>query len=81
MKFKDALTFSLLCVFLIDQHKNRRFLILSYLECTPFNFSETHDAEKLLVRGGFPRSYLAENDQLSYDMNVYKHLFVFYLFY
>lgn len=71
---------------LIDQHKNRRFLILgsasrdliqqssetlagriSYLECTPFNFSETHDAEKLLIRGGFPRSYLAENDQLSYE--------------
>lgn len=71
---------------LIDQHKNRRFLILgsasrdliqqssetlagriSYLECAPFNLSETHHAKKLLTRGGFPPSYLAKDDQLSYE--------------
>lgn len=41
---------------------------LSYIELTPFDLSEvgTENAEKHLIRGGFPLSYLAENDELSY---------------
>ncbi len=41
---------------------------LSYIELTPFDLSEvgTENAEKHLIRGGFPLSYLADNDELSY---------------
>ncbi len=41
---------------------------LSYIELTPFDLSEvgTENSEKHLVRGGFPLSYLAENEKLSY---------------
>ena len=41
---------------------------LSYIELTPFDLSEVgvENSEKHLIRGGFPLSYLAENDKLSY---------------
>lgn len=38
---------------------------IQYIELTPFRYSETHELKKLWVRGGFPRSYLAESDELS----------------
>ena len=34
---------------------------IRYLELTPFNYSETHDLDRLWLRGGFPRSYLARS--------------------
>lgn len=40
---------------------------IAYLELTPFSYAETDDLEKLWLRGGFPRSYLAETDQDSFD--------------
>lgn len=39
---------------------------ISYIEMTPFSYPEVKDMNKLLLRGGFPRSYLAENDEHSY---------------
>lgn len=33
---------------------------IAYIELTPFSFPETHDLEKLWIRGGFPLSYLGE---------------------
>ena len=33
---------------------------IDYLELTPFNYEETKNIEKLWLRGGFPRSYLAK---------------------
>lgn len=39
---------------------------ISYLELTPFNFQETHQLNTLWIRGGFPKSYLAEYDDLSW---------------
>src|SRR4029077_10430424 len=40
---------------------------ISYLELAPFDVLEvaSPDIEKLWVRGGFPRSFLAEDDELS----------------
>lgn len=38
---------------------------ISYSELTPFNFSETQNLEKLWMRGGFPKSFLAKNDDTS----------------
>lgn len=35
---------------------------IGYLELTPFSFGEVEDLERLWLRGGFPRSFLAEND-------------------
>ena len=71
---------------LVDEHKNRQFLILgsasrdliqqssetlagriSYIECTPFNLKEVKKSKILLNRGGYPRSYLAENSAASYE--------------
>lgn len=40
---------------------------ISYLELTPFNFSETHQLQLLWQRGGFPRSYLADTNLISYS--------------
>ena len=34
---------------------------IGYVEVMPFNIEETHESKKLWLRGGFPRSYLAEN--------------------
>lgn len=39
---------------------------IHYIEVSPFSFEETHDLNKLWLRGGFPRSYLAANDEESY---------------
>ena len=44
---------------------------------TPFNFSETQDPNKLWLRGGFPRSYLAESLQASLDWR--KHYITTFL--
>ncbi len=40
---------------------------ISYIECTPFTLSEVHDSNKMLARGGFPRSFLAGDDAASYQ--------------
>lgn len=40
---------------------------IAYLELTPFSFGETGNLERLWLRGGFPKSYLAENDEQSFD--------------
>lgn len=41
---------------------------LSYIELTPFDLSEVgvENSERHLIRGGFPLSYLADDDKLSY---------------
>lgn len=39
---------------------------IGYLELTAFSLEETSDDKKLWLRGGFPRSYLAESDPKSY---------------
>jgi predicted AAA+ superfamily ATPase len=36
---------------------------IHYKEIHPFSFLETHESEKLWFRGGFPRSYLAPDDE------------------
>lgn len=40
---------------------------IAYIEITPFSYPETHDLIRLWVRGGFPRSYLADTEQDSFD--------------
>ncbi len=40
---------------------------IAYLEMTPFSLSEVDNQERLWLRGGFPKSYLAETDQISSD--------------
>lgn len=39
---------------------------ISYIELTPFNYTETHDFSTLWLRGGFPKSYLATSDEVSF---------------
>lgn len=39
---------------------------IGYLELLPFSLLEVSDKSKLWLRGGFPLSYLAETEQLSY---------------
>lgn len=39
---------------------------IGYIELTPFGLSETEDSKKLMLRGGFPRSYLAPSLEKSY---------------
>lgn len=70
---------------LVDQHRDRQFLILgsasrdlihqstetlagriSHLELTPFNLSEIKNITNLWLRGGFPKSYLADTDDISF---------------
>lgn len=38
---------------------------ISYLELTPFNYSETKNLEILWIRGGYPRSFLAATEEIS----------------
>jgi uncharacterized protein len=38
---------------------------ISYIELTPFDYTETKDLELLWLRGGFPRSFLAETEAIS----------------
>lgn len=40
---------------------------IAYLELTPFSFKEVDHLEQLQVRGGFPKSYLAESEEASFD--------------
>lgn len=39
---------------------------IGYIELPPFSFSETGDHKKLWLRGGYPRSYLANSELESY---------------
>lgn len=39
---------------------------IGYIELPPFTLFEVKNADKLLIRGGFPRSYLAESDSDSF---------------
>lgn len=39
---------------------------ISHLELTPFTLSETRNAPHLWLRGGYPKSYLAETDEISF---------------
>lgn len=39
---------------------------IGYIELPPFTFFDVHETEKLLLRGGFPRSYLAKSDEDSF---------------
>ena len=39
---------------------------IGYIELPPFTLFEAMDADKLLIRGGFPRSYLAETEEDSF---------------
>lgn len=39
---------------------------IGYIELLPLSLFEAHDHDKLWLRGGFPRSYLAESDHDSY---------------
>lgn len=38
---------------------------IGYLELTPFSYSETHEMDKLWLRGGYPLSFLAKNENVS----------------
>jgi len=40
---------------------------ISYIELTPFDLNEVDNLDNLWLRGGFPRSYLAEDDIISYS--------------
>ncbi len=40
---------------------------ISYIEITPFSYGETEDLNTLWFRGGFPRSYLAEDQNISFQ--------------
>jgi hypothetical protein len=39
---------------------------IHYIEVTPFSYEETHDIDRLWLRGGFPLAYLFETDEESY---------------
>jgi predicted AAA+ superfamily ATPase len=39
---------------------------IGYLELTPFSYTEIKNIQRLWMRGGFPRSYLAKNEQESH---------------
>ncbi len=39
---------------------------IGYIELAPFSLQEFTDQERLWVRGGFPRSFLADNDESSF---------------
>ena len=40
---------------------------IAYIELTPFHLGEVDDVDALWLRGGYPRSYLAETDADSFD--------------
>lgn len=46
---------------------------IGYLELTPFAFGEVEDSERLWLRGGFPLSFLAEDDA---DSMVWRRQYV-----
>src|SRR3990167_4231238 len=39
---------------------------IQYIEITPFSYEEVHAMDRLWLRGGFPRSYLANTEEESY---------------
>ncbi len=39
---------------------------IGYIELPPFTLLDVNDSEKLMMRGGFPRSYLADSDEDSF---------------
>ena len=39
---------------------------IQYVETTPFSYEETHQMDRLWLRGGFPLSYLSKTDEDSY---------------
>jgi predicted AAA+ superfamily ATPase len=39
---------------------------IGYIELPPLTLLETNDSDKLLIRGGFPRSYLAKSEEDSF---------------
>lgn len=39
---------------------------IGYIELSPFSLDEAQDVDRLWLRGGFPRAYLAENEDESY---------------
>lgn len=39
---------------------------IDYMELTPFSYPEVHITEKLWTRGGYPRSFLAQDDEASF---------------
>ncbi len=39
---------------------------ITTLELTPFTLEEVGDAQRLMLRGGFPKSFLAKNDAISF---------------
>src|SRR5436190_4319414 len=40
---------------------------IGYIELPPFSLFEAENSDKLLIRGGFPRSYLARSESDSFD--------------
>lgn len=40
---------------------------IKYIELTPFSVTETQDIDKTWIRGGFPRSFLAQTQEDSFD--------------
>jgi len=40
---------------------------IAYIELTPFSFGEVDHLERLWLRGGFPKSYLAKTEEESFD--------------
>lgn len=40
---------------------------IAYLEIQPFSFAEVQSEEKLWLRGGFPNSFLAKTDAMSFE--------------
>lgn len=40
---------------------------ISYMELTPFSYPEVEDITTLWLRGGFPNSYLAKNNEFSWE--------------
>ena len=50
---------------LINQSSETLAGRITYIECTPFNLIEAPDINKLTLRGGFPKSYLATSNNIS----------------
>ncbi|MBS0351451.1 MAG: ATP-binding protein [Proteobacteria bacterium] len=51
---------------LINQSSETLAGRISFIEITPFNLTETQESAHLWIKGGFPRSYLAQNDEQSF---------------
>lgn len=50
---------------------------IAYLELTPFSFKEVDHIQRLQLRGGFPKSYLAQTESESFDWrNFYIRTFL-----